>query len=376
MAKPISGEKMFKALKDKNCIVMAVNTRVTKGVVHGIMRAAKDADAAVIFELAKSESDLKGGYTGITPKMFGDVVCADAEKVGFDVWALHADHITIKKGTPEELVEIKKLIDAQIEAGYTSFAIDASFLFNLEGENVHEQLAKNIEVTTELARYIEKKKGTRDFGLEVEVGEIGKKDASGLVLTSVEEAVEFIGALKKNEIDPDVLAIANGSSHGNIYKDGKMVAQVSINIPRTKEIAGALRAKGWHVRIAQHGITGTPLEFIASHFPKGDVIKGNVGTFWQNIVWETFKVFEPELLEEIKEWTKKTYGEEATKKGITSDEEIFGKYGKNAIKPFYGKIYAMKKETERALEARAYADALVFFRAFGAEGSAEIVRKS
>ncbi|MFQ6061574.1 MAG: hypothetical protein ACE5KT_01610 [Methanosarcinales archaeon] len=45
------------------------------------------------------------------------------------------------------------------------------------------------------------------------------------------------------------------------------------------------------LNIAQHGITSTPIELINTQFPKGDIIKGNVGTFWQNLVWDIIKVY-------------------------------------------------------------------------------------
>ena len=102
----------------------------------------------------------------------------------FDIWALHADHITIKKGDAAEIEQTRQLIDAQIAAGYTSFAIDASHLFNFEGKNVREELEQNIRVTTELAHYIKIGMKGKDFGLEVEVGEIGRKDGQGMILTT------------------------------------------------------------------------------------------------------------------------------------------------------------------------------------------------
>ena len=51
---PISGKSIYSNLKDKECIVMACNVRMTKGVAKGIFRAAKEKDAAVVFEIAKS----------------------------------------------------------------------------------------------------------------------------------------------------------------------------------------------------------------------------------------------------------------------------------------------------------------------------------
>jgi len=367
---PMPGNKMFEALYDAEGIIMAVNTRIVPGVVKGIFRAAKSLRTAVIFELAKSESDLKGGYTGLTPQDFSAAVHDVANEVGFAKWVLHADHITVQKGTDDEIKEVKTLIEAQIKAGYTSFAIDASFLFDLNESTVLGQLQKNIDVTTELVGFIKDKMDGKEFGLEVEVGEIGKKDEGGLVLTTAEEAATFIKELNNRGIFPQVLAIANGSTHGNIYDEyGNLIEQISINVERTVEIAKEIEP--FKVRIAQHGITGTPLKFINTKFPKGLILKGNVGTFWMNLAWEVFEIFEPQLYEDIWNWTLDTYKDAAAKKGITKNNEIFGKYSKFAIKEFKDRIYSVSEETENALEAKAYAGAMMFFKAFGAVGTAD-----
>jgi fructose-bisphosphate aldolase, class II len=150
---PIAGSTILEAVSGHKAIVMAANVRIA-AVAEGIFRAAKVTDSAVFMELARSECDLKGGYTGLTPQDFSKRMNEAAQAVGFDVWALHADHITIKKGDAAEVESTKQLIDAQVAAGYTSFAIDASHLFNFEGKTVREELAENIRVTTELARHI------------------------------------------------------------------------------------------------------------------------------------------------------------------------------------------------------------------------------
>lgn len=369
---PIPGSTMFNALFGEKTIIMAANTRVAL-VAPGIFRAAKELDAAVIMELAKSECDLKGGYTGLTPETFSEKMREAAEEVGFDIWALHADHITIKKGTREEIEDTKKLIDAQVKAGYTSFAIDASHLFNFKGGNLREELSQNIDVTTELAKHIESRMKGREYGLEVEVGEIGREDEHGRVLTRPEEAVTFIKALNENDVYPQVLAIANGSAHGNVYDErGNLIPQVSIDIPQTRAVAKALRENNLKMGIAQHGITGTPLELINIQFPKGDIIKGNVGTHWQNLVWDILKVFEPDLYGRIRSWTLENYREKASDK---KDDQIFGTYSKNAIKVFFDEIYDVDEDTRAAIEAQAYADALKFFRAFSGKGTAAKVRR-
>lgn len=370
---PMAGSAILSALAGQKTIVMAANVRVAT-VAKGIFQAAKDTDSAVFMELARSECDLKGGYTGMTPADFSKRMNDAAAAVGFDVWALHADHITIKKGDAAEVDSTKQLIDAQIAAGYTSFAIDASHLFNFEGKNVRDELDPNIRVTTELAQYIQKKMNGKAFGLEVEVGEIGRKDNSGLVLTKPEEAVTFIKALNENGVNPHVLAIANGSTHGHTYDAaGNVVEQLSIDIPQTKAIAKALRDNKLHVGIAQHGITGTPRDLINLHFPKGDIIKGNVGTFWQDVVFSTLKVYEPALYKSIQDWTLEKYRPLNAGK---SDRQIFDGNCKMAIKEFFQDLYSLDEKTEHAIQSMAYAESLVFFRAFGAYGSASFVRKA
>jgi fructose-bisphosphate aldolase class II len=370
---PIPGSAILNGISGKKAIIMAANTRIAT-VAEGIFKAAKDTDSAVFMELARSESDLKGGYTGMTPQVFSEKMNAAAKAVGFDIWALHADHITIKKGDAAEVDGTKQLIDAQVKAGYTSFAIDASHLFNFEGKDVREELEQNIRVTTDLARHIRQKMKGKEFGLEVEVGEIGRKGTEGLVLTRPEEAVEFIKALNENDVHPHVLAIANGSSHGHAYDaNGNVVEQLSIDIPQTKAIAKALRDNNLHVGIAQHGITGTPRDLINLHFPKGDIIKGNVGTFWQDVAFGTLKIYEPALYKDIMDWTLEKYRPANPGK---KDRQIIDGNCKMAIKEFYKEIYAVDEETNKAMQAMAYAESMVFFRAFGAYGSASVIRKS
>jgi fructose-bisphosphate aldolase class II len=374
--KPIPGSKIFDALKDEKTIIMACNTRIVPGVVHGILRAAKDTDSAVLLEMARSECDLKGGYTGQTPKSYAETVMKIAEEVKCDVWALHADHIGIKKGDKEDMDATKELVSSHIESGFTCFAIDASHLFDFDGKTVEEELKPNLEATIELAKFIKEKMGDKEFGLEVEVGEIGRKNDDGMILTTPEQAVAFIKALKKEGIEPQLLATANGSTHGNIYdKDGHQIAQVSIDIELTKRIAKALRDEGFKTRIAQHGITGTPLEFIQGMFPKGDLIKGNVGTFWQNLFYDVIKVYEPELYKDILGWVAETFKEAAEKKGLKTPEQVFGSFGKKATKEFFDRIYSLRKETVDAIESKAYAEAKIFFEAFGSRGTASKVRE-
>lgn len=365
---------MFDALRDKDCIIMAVNTRYIPGVAQGIMRAARDTDSPLLIEIARSECDLKGGYTGYTPKDFAERIMEVAEKTGCSTWVLHADHISVKAGDAETIKGTKELVRAQIDAGFTSYAIDASHIFNFDGTNEKEELEGNLKATIEIGTMITEQmeeKGIDSYGLEVEVGEVGRKDDEGFMLTTAKQATTFITELNTAGIHPQLLAIANGSTHGNIYDErGVKIEQVSIDIPRTKEIAGALRQLNLNVRIAQHGITGTPLNLIATRFPRGDVLKGNVGTFWQNLVWDVLKVYEIDLYERIRAWVLETYAGKGK-----SDDEIFGKNSKYAFKQFFDEMHAIDKEAVKAMEAQAYASALMFFKAFNSLGKGSLIRE-
>ncbi|MFX0210776.1 MAG: class II fructose-bisphosphate aldolase [Candidatus Hodarchaeota archaeon] len=361
--KPMWGRLFYDKLHESDCIIMACNTRIARGVVEGIFRAAKDTQSPIIFELAKSESDLTGGYTGLTPKKFAKFVNETATRVQYPHYVIHGDHI--KVGKMGDIPGVKELISAQIEAGYTSFAIDASFMYDPAGSNDRERLAKNIEATTKVTHFIEDKIGHKDFGLEVEVGEIGKKDPkTGLVKTTVNEASTYIEALKENEVHPQFLAIANGSVHGYQYDEhGNPLPQVGIDIKLTENIGAAIKPMG--VKIAQHGITGTPLDVIASEFPKDVLGKGNVGTNWMTIAWDVLKIFEPELYSTIHGWTIDKYHKESV-----PINETFLKYSKLAIIEHFDDIYAVKKETEHALTYVSYASALFFLKAFNSYGKA------
>jgi fructose-bisphosphate aldolase class II len=321
----LNSHDIFRSIRDEKVIIMACNTRI-KHVIPGIMRAAEELDAIVAFELAKTEGDLSGGYTGMTPDIFFDTVIGYAEKIGFSKpFFIHGDHITTKNTSAEELDSSKKQIEAELKAGYTSFAIDSSF----------NELEDNIRITTDLAQPVVK----LGLGLEVEVGEImhtGQESA----ITTLEEATSFINGLWENGIKPDLLAINNGSKHGN-YLEGE---KIFIDLNRTGEIYNAIKDKG--VCIAQHGITGTPMHLVGK-FADCGIRKGNVGTEWQNIA---HKGLPKDLLEQMNKWAA------VNKKDI-----------KFATKVFVKDINSISEKYQKAVEQEAYQTACEFIRAFRAE---------
>src|SRR5690606_39068638 len=99
--------------------------------------ASMASRAPVIYEIAKSELT----YTEFTPASFVDFIVQENERLGnTDVpFAIHGDHITVKK--LEEVEGVRGIIAQELEAGFTSFAIDAS----------HMENEKNLAATSELA---------------------------------------------------------------------------------------------------------------------------------------------------------------------------------------------------------------------------------
>lgn len=329
----LSSHDIFRVLRDEKIIIMACNTRI-KHVIPGILRAAEDLDAVVCFELAKSESNLKGGYTGMTPAGYADVVFGYAEQIGFSKpFFIHGDHVTTKSPDPAVVGESRDLIKAQLEAGYTSIAVDASF----------NETEDNIKISSELGRMVL----DAGAGLEAEVGEI-KSTKEGGEITTVEEAVEFIEGMEKAGVHADLLAINNGSKHGN-YKPGE---EVHIDLKRTGDIYNAI--KKWGVCIAQHGITGTPLNLVGQFADYG-IRKGNVGTNWQNIAHEGLP---QDLMKAMMDWAK------------MENKDI-----KFATKQFLNEINSIPKENIKKIEDAAYKSAVEFITAFRAKGSASLVGK-
>jgi fructose-bisphosphate aldolase class II len=82
-------------------------------------------------------------------------------------------------------------------------------------------------------------------------------------------------------------------------------------------------------------------------------------------------VYQPELYKEMYDWTLENYG---PKNPGEPDSVVFGKNVKYALKEYYDRIHGLDPETTSTIEAIAYAEARVFFKAFGSTGSASTVR--
>lgn len=349
----LNGKALVAAARKKTAMIMATNIRC-RLPVEGIVLASMATKAPVLYEIAKSELS----YTEFTPYTFAAFIVEENERLGNTEvpFGIHADHLTVKKS--EEVNAVADLIAQEMEAGYTSFAIDAS----------HMENEKNLEATAALARPIVE----AGLNLEVELGEIGAKSGSAEGFTQPEEAKWFIEALAGKGIHPNLLAINNGSIHGTYFG----TSQEGIQLELTRAIWEAIQP--WSVDIAQHGITGTSLDKISSFIQYG-IRKGNVGTLWQNIsLGVAMNQNGNAITTENKEYIKRPY------RGIPDElwDEIMkwavetkntGGNIKNANKPFAAQFNALPLRYKQRITEHAFEEALRLFEATQSIGLADEV---
>jgi fructose/tagatose bisphosphate aldolase len=349
----MNGKALLAAAKKHNGMIMATNIRC-RLPVEGIVRASIAAGAPVMYEIAKSEL----GYTDFTPASFVEFIVRENERLGNTEvpFAIHADHLTVKK--MEDVPSVRALIAEEMEAGFTSFAIDAS----------HMENEKNLAATLELAQPVIE----AGLSLEVELGEIGAKSGSAEGFTQPEEAEWFIGELVKKGIHPDLLAINNGSIHGTYFG----TSHEGIQLDLTRDIWNVIQP--WGVDIAQHGITGTSLEKITSFIHYG-IRKGNVGTFWQNISFGlAMNSSGNAITTEDKGYVKRPY------RGVPDElwNEMWawavetGNTGgniKSANLAFAAKLHAVPAYCKERISAHAYEEAVRLFEATHSIGLADAV---
>ncbi|MCR5335184.1 MAG: class II fructose-bisphosphate aldolase [Synergistes sp.] len=347
----VSGRDIAAAAREVDSICLAANARHPL-VIKAALRAAKKLNAAILIELAKSEST----YCGTNFDNMPDYALKYSEEIGHGaVFGLHVDHYAIK-GDADVLKAVGQLTKVTAN-GFTSVALDASHLQDYE----------NFAATRALAGWL-----PTELGLEVEVGEIKGPGE----LSTVEEALYYIGGLNAWNVFPDYLAISNGSLHGTY--DPAVGQMEGIDLKRTKEIADAIAPFG--VAIAQHGISGTPLDKVST-FRKYGIRKGNVATLFQNVYFGI--KMDPDTGNAITEGG--TYTKE-NDRGISrelwdkivaaGDEKGYsrksGDYKKLNL-PFCDMILAEPQPIiDRIVDEMQYW-AERFIKAFGAEGSADAV---
>lgn len=182
---------------------------------------------------------------------------------------------------------------------------------------------------------------------------------------------------------PCLLALNNGTAHGNNYdKDGNLI-ETEMNLQATDTIAQVLAYYG--IKVVQHGMTGTPLKNIPA-LRKVGIRIGHVGTNWQNIAWEIIvqeaKTNHPELQDLVnrmiddlvKVFGKKynvTQREGAKPKDL---EKLIGKELKNLIGKYSAEWENLPPDVREKIDLATEKSATEHIIALGGEGTADLVR--
>ena len=249
----VSGKVVNRALARKSqAMTMAANGR-NYFVIQGALLAAQRANAALIVEIAKSESN----YCPVNFWNIARLVDSACNRLGITIpVAVHADHYGLKSDGDVAFAKVE--IPTIFDAGITSIAVDAS----------HMPDDLNLLANLELNSYI-----PGWAGLETEVGEI--KGNQGL--STVDDASFLIGGLNAHDIFPDWIALNNGSAHG-IEASGE-----GIQVELTAQIHEHLAA--YKVSGAQHGTSGNSSEKLRQIASGTTTTKANVATALQMVSW-------------------------------------------------------------------------------------------
>ncbi len=249
----VSGKVIDRAMISKGrAMTIAANGR-NRCVIRGALKAAQQAGAAIILEIAKSES------TYCPTNLWNLALLVDQAMNELNITvpvAVHADHYGIKNQT--DLDAARDEIPTLFEAGITSIAIDASHLPDAEN------LLANIELAPLIPKWA---------GYETEVGEI--KGKAGL--STPDEALFLVRGLNAHSLYPDWIALNNGTTHGIEQNE------TGISVPLTARIHEALASFG--ISGAQHGTSGNSTERLRDIAAKTMTTKANVATALQMISW-------------------------------------------------------------------------------------------
>ena len=249
----VSGKVIDRAmLKKGKAMTMAANGR-NAVVIRAALKAAQRANAAIIIEIAKSEST----YCLVNMWNLAQYVDTYCNELGITVpVAVHADHFGLKK--PAEVADAKVSVPSMFDFGITSVAIDAS----------HMSEADNLMANIALSSFI-----PPWAGYETEVGEIRGKEG----LSTPEEALFLIQGLNAHGIFPDWIALNNGTTHGIEESDAGIQVELTARI---HEALAPYRVSG-----AQHGTSGNSMERLRRIATETRTTKANVATALQMLSW-------------------------------------------------------------------------------------------
>lgn len=221
--------------------VGSFSARYTK-LIQPIIEAGMNTKSPVIVQL--SEKEIIRHKVGV--KEFADEFYRVVEVLNPQIpVALHLDH-----------TKTLEVIEAAMDAGFTSVMIDASEL----------SFEDNVAITKKVVEMAH----PRNITVEAELGKIGttdfvETDVDEELYTIPEEAKEFC-----EKTGVDCLAVSVGTAHG-VYT----VRQPKVDFERIQKIN-----KLTDIPLVLHGGSGVPSEMVvrAAKIPEGGVSKVNIAT--------------------------------------------------------------------------------------------------
>jgi len=353
--------------------VPAFNLRgMTEELAQGIFEAAKETKtSSLVLEIARSEMK----YTAQPPLEFVRRVLVGANAAS---WTgpifIQGDHSQAKAQTPGEMApgeieRIKKLIDAEIEAGFYNIDIDASTLVDNSLPSVDEQQGENARVTAVLVKYIRER---QPRGVEIsiggEIGHIGDRNSDEDDLRSFDKLFrkeygsELVGLSK--------VSVQTGTAHGGHMKSDGTMEEMKIDfdvIERLSKVAKKMGMAG----VVQHGASTLP-EDMFDKFPVAGAIEIHLSTGWQNMILD-HPDFPPDLLQEIYAWVDQSKGSE--RKNGESDKQFYYRMRKFAWGEFKTKIDKLDTKFKMTIKDEMKNRCMQLFKELKVENTDQVVEK-
>lgn len=341
--------------------VPAVNLRgATYNTAKAMLGVAKELSGFWIFEIARSEM----GYTEQMPmeyaaEILGAAIDAEWEGPIF----LQGDHFQFKN--LQDITRIKQLVDEAIPAGFYNIDIDGSTLVDLDKSSVEDQQKANIEVTSEMIKYIRENQEGINISIGGEIGHIGDKNSNSEDMRVFLEGLNTVIQGKHQLVSK--VSVQTGTRHGGVVNSQGDTQEMKVDFGVIEECGKEARKIGVG-GVVQHGASTLGDEQLGM-FPKHDTLEIHLATGWQNILMDSIH-FPAKLRDRMEEWVVSEYGEK-----YESREECIYRERKRAWGEFQKEVWEIDDEVIIKLMGEIKEKARVIQRQLGMEGKRELLKE-
>lgn len=186
-----------------------------KWVIEAVFEKAKELDSFAVIEATANQVNQFGGYTGMKPEDYKNMVFQIAEEVGFDEKKIilggdHLGPLVWQKEEPETAMNYScQLIDGYIMAGYTKIHIDTSM--RLLGDSLTERLSDEIIAERSARLYQQAKESFKKYrelnpeaqepvfiiGSEVPIPGGSEENEDSVTVTKTDDFIKTVETFKK-----------------------------------------------------------------------------------------------------------------------------------------------------------------------------------